>query len=196
MADYEKPLLHVLDADGNKVAVTVAMLGGGGGTGGAISVVGNLISVNTSFARPADTTAYAALDTVSPATTANLTFTNIARVSGGSGYIVKARLMTNQSTNIARYRLHLFHTAPTAIADNAPYTLLFANAANRVGHIDFPALATEGTGSNSARSSVDTVRLGFITSGGRDLIGILETLDAFTPTSGQQFFIELMGDLN
>jgi hypothetical protein len=162
-----------------------------------IPVVGSLFPVSVSFSRPADVIGYAALDVISSSTLANLTFTNLARTNGGSAYIVKARLMTNQSTNTARFRLHLFHTAPTAIADNAPYPLLFSNAANRVGHIDFPSCTTEGTGSDAARSKVDDGRLSFVcASGSRDLIGILETLDAFTPSSGQQFFIELTADLN
>jgi hypothetical protein len=162
-----------------------------------IPVSGGMIASSVSFARPANTTAYAALDTVSPAVTANLTFSNAARVNGGSGYITKARLMTNQSTNVARFRLHLFHTAPTAIADNAPYTLLFANTANRIGSIDFPACRTEGTGSDASASLNIIDRLPFVCAvGSRDIIGILETLDAFTPVSGQQFFVELTTDIN
>lgn len=38
MADYEKPLLHVLDGSNNKIPVTQSMLGGGGGGGGSVSV--------------------------------------------------------------------------------------------------------------------------------------------------------------
>ena len=162
-----------------------------------VPVSGGMIASSVSFTRPADTTAYAALDTISPATTANLTFSNAARVNGGSGYITKVRLMTNQSPNVARFRLHLFHTAPTAIADNAPYTLLFANAANRIGSLDLPACRTEGSGSNASASSNIVDRLPFVCAvDSRNIIGILQTLDAFTPASGQQFFVELTTDVN
>lgn len=146
--------------------------------------------------RPADTTAYAAKDAISNSTSAPtyLTFANLARVSGGSGYIVKAQLMTNQSTNVAQYRLHLFNTAPTAINDNSPYTLLWANRASRVGYIDFGAAATEGSGSDAANSQNDTARLHFVTSGSASLFGILETLSAFTPASDQVFYIALSAE--
>lgn len=149
--------------------------------------------------RPSDTTAYAALDAVSNSTTAPsvLTFASLPRVAGGSGYITKARLMTDQSTNTARFRLHLFHTTPTAINDNAAHTLLWANRANRIGFIDFVACATEGSGSTAASSLVADARVGFVTAAGSSSIyGLLETLDAFTPASGQNIYIELTADQN
>ena len=126
----------------------------------------------------------------------------MARANGGSGTIVKARLMTNQSTNVAQYRLHLFHTAPTAIADNAQYAMLDANKDKRVGMIDFPAANTEGTGSDCAATmrpssdgSYPPPNLWYKTaSDNTKLFGILETLSAFTPASAQTFFIELGAD--
>jgi hypothetical protein len=126
-----------------------------------------------------------------------LTFADLARVNAGSGYIVKARLLTNQSTNVARFRLHLFHTAPTAIADNAAHAILWANRANRIGYIDFPACQTEGTGSDAANSQEATVRLPFVcAAASRAVYGLLETLDAFTPASGQVIYIEITPDQN
>ena len=71
-----------------------------------------------------------------------ISFPNIARVNGGSGYVVKARLLTDQKSNVAQFRVHLFHTTPTAIADNSPYLLLWANRANRIGYLDFPPMTT------------------------------------------------------
>jgi len=52
MADYEKPLIHVVDASGNKVPATVAMLtsGGGGGGGGGDASAANQVTGNTSLA--------------------------------------------------------------------------------------------------------------------------------------------------
>jgi len=162
-----------------------------------VAVTGRLASAT--ITRPADTTAYAAKDVVSTGAGALLTFANVVATAGGSGTIVKARLMTDQSTNTAQYRLHLFHTAPTAIADNAPYTMLYSNAGNRVGMIDFPACATEGTGSTAAaamRPSSDgnslPPNLAFkCATGSTSLHGILETLSVFTPASAQNYFIEL-----
>ena len=164
----------------------------------ALRVIGgSTVLVATEFIRPANTTAYAAKDVVGPAVTAVLTFTNIAREVGGGGYLTKARLLTSQSANAARYRLHLYHTAPTAIADNAPFTLLWANRANRLGSIDFAAAGTEGSGSDAANCLNTEIRLAFVcAASNRSLYGLLETLDAFTPTSGQQYFVELTAETN
>lgn len=162
-------------------------------------VGGNTVAVSVEFSRPADTTAYAARDAVANSTSSPtvLTFSNIARVNAGSGYITKARLMTDQSTNTARFRLHLYRTAPTAINDNAAWTLLWANRANRIGFIDFSALQTEGTGSDAANALNTDIRLAFVcATASRALYGMLETLDAFTPASGQQFMIELSAEAN
>lgn len=164
-------------------------------------VGGRLAAVAASeLTRPSDTTAYAALDVISNSTSAPvvLTFTNLARITGGSGYIVKARVMTDQKVVVARFRLHLFHTAPTAINDNSPYLLLYANRANRIGQVDFSAAGTEdATNSTAASALAKDERLAFVcATGDRNVYGILETLDAFTPASGQKFYVELTADLN
>lgn len=175
----------------------------------AVPVKGSIAVSSLTLTRPSDTNAYIAKDTVSNSTSAPtvLTFANIVGASGVSGYITKVRLLTNQSANVARFRLHLYRTAPTAINDNSPFTLLAANAAARIGTIDFPACQTEGSGSDAANSmfTIGTLNnaltqspqgaLPFVSSS-TSIFGILETLDAFTPTSAQTFFIELTADVN
>ena len=174
-----------------------------------ITTKGILVVSNVTLTRPGDTNAYIAKDTVSNSTSAPvvLTFTNSVSAQGVSGYIVKARLITNQSTNTARFRLHLYTTAPTAINDNSPFTLLAANAGLRIGVIDFPACQTEGSGSDAANAMYTVGALNnastqspqgplpFI-SAAKSIYGILETLDAFTPAASQTFFIELTMDNN
>jgi hypothetical protein len=162
-------------------------------------VGGNTTVVSAEFSRPADTTAYAAKDAVANSTSAPtvLTFTNLARVAAGSGYVTKARLMTTQSPNVTQFRVHLYHTAPTAINDNAQWTLLWANRANRIGFIDFNSMQTEGSGSDAANAINGTVRLAFkCASASRNIFGLLETLGAFTPASAQSFFVELTAENN
>ena len=163
-------------------------------------VGGRTVRVAATFARPADTSAYAALDTVSTSTSAPvvITFSGMARINAGSGYITKARIMTDQKTNTARFRLHLFHTAPTLTNDNAAFPLLWADRANRVGKIDFGAMTTEdATNSTCAESLNEAVRLSFTCEAANTaLYGILETLDAFTPASGQNFYISLTSEQN
>jgi hypothetical protein len=157
------------------------------------SVSGQGDSVHVEFTRPADATPYAVNDVVGPAVAGLLTIPNIARVSGGSLYIVKARMMTNQIGNIASYRLHLYEDAtPTVIADNAQFALLWANRVVRVGFIDFDAMATEGTGSDAAFSLNKDIRMHIKCSPLlRNLYGVLTTKTIFTPASGQVYFIDL-----
>ena len=173
------------------------------GTNSIGAVSSNSVVQSATITRPADTTPYAARDVISTTLGAVIEFPNMARANAGTGTIVRARLMTSQKTNVALYRLHLFHTAPTAIADNSPYTLLYANAANRIGSIDFPALGTEDpTNSTSAAGmrpsydgSYNAPNLWYkCATADTKLYGILETLSAFTPDSAQNFFIELGAD--
>lgn len=167
------------------------------------AVGGNGVLVSTSFARPADGAAYAANDAVSNSTSAPtvLTFTNVARVAQGTGVIVKARLWTDQAANVARFRLHLYHTTPTPVNDNAQQTVLWANRSKKIGVVTFDACRTEGTGSDAAYSQrvSDGVSLPLhfaCDAADRNIYGLLETLDAFTPTSGQNFFLELDAELD
>ena len=105
--------------------------------------------------------------------------------------------MTNQAANTARFRLHLFHVAPTPINDNAAHTLLWANRENRIGHIDFEAMQTEGTGSDAANAGNYTSRVAFACAEtSKSIFGMLEVLDAFTPASGQLFYVELSIEQN
>lgn len=186
---------------GNVDIVSLPALAAGTNSIGAVS--SNSVVSSATITRPADTTAYAAKDVISTAVGAVIEFTGMARANAGTGTIVRARLMTSQKTNVALYRLHLFHTAPTVIADNSPYTLLYANAANRIGSIDFPALSTEDATNSTAAAGMRPSYDGSYAppnlwykckSDGTSLYGILETLSAFTSDSAQNFFIELGAD--
>lgn len=178
----------------------------GATTAKAAIVVGReLVFITGAFARPADTTAYSANDTVAQATgTASAPLWTLSGLSGGqsnnSGYIVKAVLETNQAANVARFRLNLFISPPAQQGDNAPYTQLYADAQKHVEFIDFPAMTTEGSGSTGARAVVvigsGNLPLAFNTPGDADLWGILETLDAFTPANGQLFFLSLVAEVS
>jgi len=155
--------------------------------------------VSAEFARPADTTGYTAKDVCgNTGTAANLTVTNIARVNGGSGIICKARLMSDNKALVGRYRLHLFNIAPTPIADNSPYLLLWANRTARIGQIDFDAMATEDVTNSTASVSQNTaIRLPYTcAAGSRTLTGILEVIDAYTPVASTNMFVELESENN
>lgn len=172
------------------------------GTNSIGAVFSNSVISSATVTRPSDTTAYAAKDVISTALGAVIEFAGMARNNGGFGSLVKSRVMTNQSTCIASLSLHLFNAAPTAIADNAQYTMLWANRDKRIGTIRFPALSTGGTGSDAAAAmrpsydgaySIPDIRYQCAANDTK-LYGILTTEDIFTPASGQLFFIEHTAD--
>lgn len=145
-------------------------------------------TIKVEFTRPADTTAYIAKDVVGTDPAAVITFPATVK---RTGRIVKARLMTDKKDCAARFRLHLFREAPTAIADNSPYLLLYANRDNRIGHIDFPQTQTEdATNSTAANAMNDILDLPYNLAS-RIMSGVLMTLDAFNPASAQKFYLEL-----
>lgn len=161
-------------------------------------VGGNLGSSNIGFARPDNTTAYAANDSVNTLGGLPLNFVNIARINGGWGYISKAMCTVNQATMSGQLRLHLFNLPPNAIADNAPFTALITENGNYQGWIDFTTFVSSGAGSNTARS---IGQLGTLTSmafqaqsTSRSLYGITETLNAWTPAAQLQFAFYLTAD--
>ena len=159
--------------------------------------------VPVTLTRPSNTNAYSTYNVISNATSgaSNLTFSNMAKTAGGSGLITYARLITNQWANTSQFKLHLFNVNPTAINDASPFTFLWANRATGSKPIAFPACATEGSGSDSAYSiatpGVGNMPVEFqCATGDMNLYGILEVLGAFTPASGQQFYIELTVEQN
>ena len=160
-------------------------------------VRGSYTSVQVGKTRPANTTAYSANDVVSEhATTGTVwTFSNLARQHSTSGYIVKARIITDEVTGqTQRLRLYLFNAAPTGELDDnvASTTPQYADEAQTVGIIDFDALDNTISGADSSMSQRDDLRLSVKAANtDRDIYGILVTLDAFTPVSGQQFTITL-----
>lgn len=162
---------------------------------------GQTVQVADEFTRPADTTAYAAGDAVAAATTDTATTPlrslALGRIFGGTGYITKVRLWTDQAANVARYRIHLYKVAaPTTavVGDNVQMTLKYTNFLERVGHIDLPAMATStvATNSTAAEASDASLRMAFAcAAASRTLYYRIETLSVFTPASGQKFYLEV-----
>lgn len=161
----------------------------------------NLTVANVEITRPANTTAYIAKDVIGTI----MTFTNALKTSAGNGYVTKVRLMGDVPTQTFKAKLHLYAVSPSAVVDNDPFTLLYANTTNRLGAIELQALSTEGTGSTACstiwtagKADTNGFAQGILAvkgaTGSNTIYGILETLDAFTPTSGGKYFIELTID--
>lgn len=146
-------------------------------------------TVSDEFSRPADIVAYAVKDVVGDGTTRSFT---IGDVNGQSGIIKKARLISNDKALVGQFRVHIYNTAPTAIADNAPNTILYVNKSGYVGFIDFAAMITEDTASTASFSISTGLDLSYVlASADNKLYYVLETLSVFTPVASTAFYIEL-----
>lgn len=165
-------------------------------------VGGNMSFVTAELTRVSDTNAYTAGDVVSNSTTTTtlLTFTNLARVNGGSGYIVLARATTDKKSITPRLDLQVYNAStPTVAGDNVLHAELYADVGKRIGNIVLPAMATPlgSTNSDISRAMNDTVRLPYkCASDSRNVHVLVTTLDAFTPASAEKFSITLAADNN
>lgn len=162
-----------------------------------IEVIRPSVRASVEFTRPADTIAYSIKDAISNSTTAPtvLTFSGMGRALGSAGYINRIQILTTQVTCTAQLRLHLFNAAPTALADNSPYTTLWARRGSRVGTIDFPALSTQGAGSDASKTQWIDIPVFYVCAAADNaLYGMLSSLTAFTPDSGQMFYIALSAE--
>jgi hypothetical protein len=176
-------------------------------------VGGQAMEVSVEMTRTADTNAYTAGDVVSNATggTTAMVFGALpagggqgaprpADSVGGSGYITRAQLITDQIANVAQFRLYLFTKSQASLTlpgDNAPMTTLYVDHDNLIGYIDFPALAVEAGTATGAYAQVNDLRLPFVCAANDQRIyGVLVTKTAFTPASAQKFKVKLLFDQN
>ena len=163
-------------------------------------VGGNMQVVSVELTRPADTTAYAANDVVADSTSAAtlMAFANLVRVNAGGGYIVRASLVTDKKSITPRLRIHLFNASnPTIANDNVAHKELYADVGKRLGYFDLPAMVTaaDTTNSTSSRAEDGTLRQWIQAAAStRTIYVLLETLDAFTPASGQKITLKLHVD--
>lgn len=153
----------------------------------------NRVSTVDSFAKSSGTTAYTAGDVVGPATTpAVQNLANVVAAVGGAGAIKLVKITTNNATvTNGNFRVYFYTVAPTAIADNSPFTLLWADRAKLVGKVDI-TLLSEGSGSDAAcgHASVD---IPFVCDAAdTDLYAVIVAEGAYTPASGQSFQLDVV----
>lgn len=159
-------------------------------------VGGRLVFVTKEQTRPANTTAYTAGDVWSNGTTVALDFPGMARVSGGSGYITGAKLTLDQTTQVPRFRVHIWNANDaTYAADNAPRTQIYTELAKYIGWFDLPAMITPAGTSTISIAEDMTIRIPYVCVA-TTLWATLEVLDAYTPSSGGKASLTLWGDIN
>ena len=186
---------NILDAAGN--AVKMAFRQAGGADLGFRPIHHSEVTiVQATKTRPANTTAYVAGDAVSDASAGGFTF-DVGALGIPAGLIVSARLVRDVVTDTGvRFRAYV-HDTPglSAPADKTQYPLLWADRTMRRGMVDFmnPYQGDASSGNNcldysGVLSSVQGIP--YSAADGILRVGLL-TRDAFTPTSGANFLIEL-----
>jgi hypothetical protein len=148
------------------------------------------------FTRPANTTAYAALDAVGVTAGSVLTFANVARQNSGSGRVVAVRLWKSDITvTNASFLIHFYNAAPTAIADNSPWTMLYADREKYVGAVATGTMVTGGTGSGGyavVPATTTPLVLPFKTAAGaKSLFAVITAAAAYTPASAETFSLSI-----
>lgn len=145
-------------------------------------------TLTASYTRPADTTQYTANDALAESTSAP---TALSFGSAGFGWIVGARCVdSNNATTLPQLRLYIFYGSPTAVNDNAAFTLSDANLRACIAVLNFNVFVagddTSGTGGNAiSMTAIDPVA----TTG--PLYGLVKVLNAYTPISAEVFTFSL-----
>ena len=152
---------------------------------------------SASLTRPNNNTPYTAWDVVndSNSTAQILRFVNAARELGGSGYVTGVKITTD-SSNVTNgvFRLLICADSVTGIADNSPWTTLYANRFKVLWSVTL-ALETAGSGSTGAMATADGIAKPFrCIATSRNLFGVLIAEQAYTPGRLQKFTVTLSID--
>ena len=146
---------------------------------------------SVSVTRPADTTAYTALDVIGTAVTSTLTF-NMGLPKKDKVLVVGVKLRIDAAAipaGMGNFRLHIYNTDPTAIADNAAFTVIAGDRAGYQGYITIPAPVLMGATIICQDSNVNLPCE--FADGSSTLYGVLQVVDAYTPASATVYTMTL-----
>jgi hypothetical protein len=138
--------------------------------------------------RPANTTAYAAGDVVGTASTGVLTLNGAAKSNSGGGRILGVRLNKSGTTvTNATFTVHFYNTAPTAVADNAAWDSLYAEAEYYIGSTALTLMTAGGAGGGFTSLVVNPPLWYQTASGSKALYAVITAAAAYTPASAETF---------
>ena len=153
-----------------------------------------LVLVETTITRPADTTAYAAGDIVGTTTDVGtsvsiLTFTNAARANGIGGYVGSVIMIdsVNASTNIDA-DIFFFNTTLAQQADNVAFAPTDAEMNTCIGVVSIIGSDGKESSNNIAYNGImpSSGKIDFVPdSGSRDIFAVIVVRNAYTPASGE-----------
>jgi hypothetical protein len=147
-----------------------------------VNVTGNSGIVASSHTRPDNTTAYTAGDVVGTDAATNLSWTNVNSANGKTVIITGVSLEVDVNavpSGMSTFRLHIYTSAPTAIADNSAYNLPSGDRTKYAGWIDIDTPTDLGDTLFARMNNVNFE----IAPAVRTLYGMLETRGAYTPSS-------------
>ena len=179
----------LVDGDGRPVSPGS---NGSGATTGQLAVVGRAYRSVSSFSRPSNTTAYAALDVIGNADSAVLTFSDIGP-AGGHVQLSTATLniaRTSVPSGMGQLLLHLYASSPPNIADNAAFS---ASAGSRSAYLRSISLSPAVVGGGFlAAAPADYLGAHVkLADGSANLFGVLQTIGGFTPASATEYEVAL-----
>jgi hypothetical protein len=152
------------------------------------------VLVSDSLIRPGNGTAYAINDVVNDSASSAkiLRFVNVARSSGGSGYVTSVSVFADTANSAnAWFRLYLFADSVVSAADNAAFPQLAAWNNTLIDYVDL-VLTSGGSGSTAAFGTANGWNKVFRTgTNSRNLYGILVAQAAYTPKWWGKFTVTL-----
>jgi len=149
-----------------------------------VTVKSNAGNPSVSQTRPNDTTAYTALDVVGTSPATIIEFTNVLATAGADFVVMGASLRVDVGTKPAGmdgFRLHLYSSAPTAIADNTAFNIPSADRGKYLGYITLTSPTDFGDTLYGQTDNINFKRK--LAVGSTSLFGILETIAGYTPTA-------------
>jgi hypothetical protein len=159
--------------------------------GGSLTVDGKTYHSTVSFTRPANTTSYTAGDVIGSATSAIHTL-SAAGPSGGSVLVQSMELFIGNTAlpaGMGGFRVHLFSTSPTAIADNAVFNLISADRPHYRGYVD---LGTPQDLGDTLFAQADYIgRLVKLAAASTSLFAEIEPRGGHTPVSGTAYELRM-----
>lgn len=163
----------------------------------SLSVKTNQIVKSQEITRPSDTTPYGANDVVGPTGGAAVgVLSDFFAANGASGYIAKVELITDKAADTSPYRIYFFNTAPTAIADNSPFVLTYADFAKMIGYVDINNMSQESSSSTGAWGLWTGQMPAKAADADNDLYYVIVIKAALTPSSAQKYSVKVTNDSN
>jgi hypothetical protein len=158
--------------------------------GSSLTVDGKAYRAAVDITRPANTTAYTALDVIGTGTgdDAIITLSNIGP-SAGFVLIQSIELVIGISavpSGVTGFRLHFYNAKPSAAADNSAFDLGSADRSKYVGHIDLPTPIDLGS---TCFTQIDYPgKLFKLDTASTSLFCELQTIGGFTPAANSEVY--------